>query len=127
MAENKIAAVLLPTTQNIEKLPIPPIKLLRQYNGIAAIGSDFCPNAFCYNMGLVCHYACINYRLTPKETLAAATINSAYSLGISESQGSIEVGKKGDILLLDAPDWVCLMYYFGDTPIETVIKEGLVQ
>lgn len=29
MAENNIAAVLLPTTQNIEKLPIPPIKILR--------------------------------------------------------------------------------------------------
>lgn len=77
-------------------------------------------------MGLVCHFACINYRLTPREALAAATINSAYSLGISETQGSIQEGKKGDILLLDAPDWVCLMYHFGDTPIDAIIKEGKV-
>lgn len=75
-------------------------------------------------MALVCHLACTNYRLTPKEALAAATINSAYALGLSETQGSLEEGKKGDILLLDAPDWVCLMYHFGDTPIEAVFKEG---
>jgi imidazolonepropionase len=89
---------------------------------IVALGSDFCPNAYCYNMMLVAHLACVNYRLTPKEALAAATINSAYALGVSERVGSIEEGKKGDIVLLDAPDWVCLMYMFGDSPIEAVIK-----
>lgn len=115
---------MLPTTQNIEKLPIPPIKLFREHNVITALGSDFCPNAHCYNMALVCHLACTNYRMTPKEALAAATINSAYALGVSESQGSLEVGKKGDVLLLDVPDWVCLMYHFGDTAIEGVVKEG---
>lgn len=97
---------------------------MREHNAIVALGSDFCPNAYCYNMALVCHLACINYRLTPKEALAAATLNSAYALGVSESQGSLEEGKKGDVLLLDAPDWVCLMYQFGDTPIEAVFKKG---
>ena len=66
MSQNNIAAVMLPTTQNIEKLPIPPIKLLREYDAITALGSDFCPNAYCYNMALTCHFACVNYRLTPK-------------------------------------------------------------
>jgi imidazolonepropionase len=126
MARNNIAGVLLPTTQNIEKLPVPPIKLMREHNMIVALGSDFCPNAHCYNMAIVAHLACVNYRLTPKEALAAATINSAYALGVSDRVGSIEAGKKGDILLLDAPEWVCLMYMFGDTPIEAVIKEGVI-
>jgi imidazolonepropionase len=83
MAQDNIIGVLLPTTQNIEKLPIPPIKLMRQYNMAVALGSDFCPNAFCFNMGLVTHLACVNYRLTPKESLSAATINAAYALGLS--------------------------------------------
>ena len=97
---------------------------MREHNNITALGSDFCPNAYCYNMAHACHLLCANYRLTPKESLAAATINSAYALCVSDSVGSLQEGKKGDILLLDAPDWVCLMYYFGDTPIEAVIKEG---
>jgi imidazolonepropionase len=45
-------------------------------------------------------------------------------LGVEDTQGSLEEGKKGDIVLLDAPDWVCLVYHFGDNPIEAVFKEG---
>ena len=122
MAKNKIAGILLPTTQNIEKLPIPPIKLMREHDMIVALGSDFCPNAYCYKMALVADYACTNYRLTPKESVGAATINSAYALGVSNQVGSIELGKKGDFLLLDSPEWVSLMYNFGDSPIDSVIK-----
>jgi imidazolonepropionase len=54
--------------------------------------------------------------------LAAATINSAYALNLSDKLGSIEEGKKGDILLLDAPNWMYLVYMFGDSPIHAVIK-----
>lgn len=81
---------MLPTTQNIEKLPIPPIKTMRKHGMILALGSDFCPNAFCYNMFLTCHYACSNYRMKPNEVLAAATINAAYALGLSSEVGSLE-------------------------------------
>ena len=56
---------------------------------IVALGSDFCPNAYCYNMALVAHLACTNYRLTPKEAISAATINSAYALGVEKSVGSV--------------------------------------
>jgi imidazolonepropionase len=80
---------LLPTTQNIEKLPIPPIKKMREYNMIVGLGTDFCPNAYCFNMGLTAHYACTNYRLTPKEAIVAATLNSAYALNLHEKVGSI--------------------------------------
>ncbi len=69
---------------------------------IVALGSDFCPNAFCYNMSLTAHFACTNYRLTPKEALAAVTLNSAYALQVQHKVGSIEVGKDADLLLLDA-------------------------
>lgn len=126
MSDNKIAAVLLPTTQNIEKLPIPPIKKMREQNMITAIGSDFCPNAFCYNMGLTAHYSCSNYRLTPNEALIGATLNSAYSLNMSDKVGSIEVGKMGDFVVLDVESWVYIVYGFGDSFIEKVIKNGKV-
>lgn len=68
---------------------------------IIALGSDFCPNAFCYNMGLTAHYACTNYRLTPNEAIVGATLNAAYSLNMSDKVGSIEEGKNADFLLLD--------------------------
>jgi len=93
---------------------------------ITALASDFCPNAYCYNMALVSHLACTNYRMTPKEALAAATLNAAFSLGIADKVGSLEVGKQGDLILLDAPDWVCVVYMFGDTPLNSVIKRGKI-
>jgi imidazolonepropionase len=62
---------------------------MREHDMIVALGSDFCPNAYCYNMALVTHLACTNYRLTPKEAISAATINSAYALGVQKSVGSL--------------------------------------
>lgn len=117
MSEKGIVGILLPTTQNIEKLPIPPIKMMREHNMVVALGSDFCPNAFCYNMGLTSHYACTNYRLTPKEAIVGATLNAAYALNLHEKVGSIEEGKAGDMLILDVENWVYNVYSFGDSYI----------
>ena len=93
---------------------------------ITALGSDFCPNAFCFNMGLTAHYACSNYRMTPTEAIVGATLNSAFALGLEKEVGSIEVGKKADLLVLDAEEWVYVVYSFGDSFIKHVIKEGNV-
>ena len=92
---------------------------------IVGLGSDFCPNAFCYNMGLAAHYACTNYRLTPKESIVAATLNSAYALNLHNELGSIQVGKKADMLILDTESWVYAVYSFGDSFIWKVIKNGV--
>ena len=111
-----------------------------------ALGSDFNPNAHCLSMPLVMHLACVNLRLTMNEALVAATINAAGttspnwmndslltpisffpgSLNKSASHGSLEVGKVGDMLILDAPKWEHLIYQLGDPPIEKVIKRGKV-
>ena len=93
---------------------------------ITALGSDFCPNAFSYNMQLTSHYACTNYRLTPSESITAATLNAAYSLNLHERVGSLEEGKAGDMILLDVENWVYAVYSFGDSFIEKVIKNGVV-
>ena len=92
---------------------------------IVALGSDFCPNAFCYNMGLTSHYACTNYRLTPKEAITGATLNAAYALNLHEKVGSIEEGKAADMLILDIENWVYSVYSFGDSYIHKVIKNGV--
>ena len=52
------------------------------------------------------HLACVNLRMTMDEALVAATINAAASLGKSMTHGSLEVGKVGDMIIIDAPRWV---------------------
>ncbi|CAN9508480.1 unnamed protein product [Ophioblennius macclurei] len=113
MARAKTAAVLLPTTAYILRLPQPRARAMLDAGVIVALGSDFNPNAYCCSMPLVMHLACVNMRMSPSEALAAATINAAFALGRSHTHGSLEVNKHGDLLLLRATRWEHLIYQMG--------------
>ena len=49
------------------------------------------------------HLACVNLRMTMEESLVAATLNAAASLGRSHTHGSLERGKMADMLVINAP------------------------
>ena len=68
---------------------------LYQNEGFCLISSRLQP--------MVMHLACVLMKMDMNEALAAATINAAASLGKSQSHGSLEVGKVGDVLVLNAP------------------------
>ena len=70
--------------------------------------------------------ACYKLRMTPAEALTAATINAAHSIRKAEEIGSIELGKKADILVLNAPDFRFLAYRLGLNMVETVVKNGKI-
>ncbi|XP_046878927.1 probable imidazolonepropionase [Hypomesus transpacificus] len=113
MATAKTAAVLLPTTAYILRLPQPRARDMLEAGVVVALGSDFNPNAYCCSMPMVMHLACVNMRMSMPEALAAATINAAYALGRSHSHGSLEVNKHGDLLVLNATRWEHLIYQLG--------------
>lgn len=113
MAKAKTAAVLLPTTAYILRLPQPRAKDMLKAGVIVALGSDFNPNAFCCSMPIVMHLACVNMRMSMSEALAAATINAAYALGRSSTHGSLEINKHGDLLILNTSRWEHLIYQLG--------------
>lgn len=73
----------------------------------------------------VMNLACVNMRMTMNESLNASTINSAASLGLSATHGSIEVGKVGDFVILDASKWEHIIYEMADPPIQFVFKRGI--
>lgn len=52
---------------------------------------------------MVMHLACVTLKMSMPEALAAATINAAYALNHSQSHGSLEPGKQGDLLIINAP------------------------
>ncbi|XP_028305635.1 putative imidazolonepropionase isoform X1 [Gouania willdenowi] len=128
MATAQTAAVLLPTTAYILRLPQPRARDMIDAGVIVALGSDFNPNAYCCSMPIVMHLACVNMRMSMPEALAAATINAAYALGRSHTHGSLEVGKHGDLVLLNAPRWEHLIYQVGghQEVIRYVIIKGNV-
>ena len=127
MASSNAVAVILPTTAHILKLKHPPVKKMLEEGVIVALGTDFNPNAYCVSMLTVMNLACIMFRMSMEEALVAATLNAAASVEKSDMHGSIEVGKWGDLVLIDAPRWEHVIYQMNASEIIShVIKKGLV-
>ena len=65
-------------------------------------------------MNFVLSLACIQMKMNPEEAINAATINGAYAMGISKSEGSIAKGKKGNVFITkQIPSHAFLPYNFG--------------
>jgi imidazolonepropionase len=91
-----------------------------------ALGSDLSPSCWLENHQVVIALACYKLKMTPAETITAATINAAHAIKRAHEIGSIEIGKKADLILLDAPDFRFLGYRFGANMVNTVVKDGKV-
>ncbi|XP_016405240.1 putative imidazolonepropionase [Sinocyclocheilus rhinocerous] len=113
MAKAKTSAVLLPTTAYILRLSPPRARDMLDAGVIVALGSDFNPNAYCCSMPMVMQLACVLMKMSMPEALAASTINAAYALNRSQTHGSLEIGKQGDLVIINAPRWEHLVYQFG--------------
>jgi imidazolonepropionase len=91
-----------------------------------ALGSDLSPSCWLANHQLVIALACYMLKMTPAEAITAATINAAHAIRRAREIGSIEIGKKADIIVLDSPDFRFLGYRFGANMVDMVVKDGKV-
>ena len=91
-----------------------------------ALASDFNPGSSpSGNMQLLTSIACTKMNMTPIETLNATTINTAYAMGITDTHGSITVGKQANIMITKQISSLArIPYSFGENIIETVILNG---
>ena len=64
--------------------------------------------------------------MTPDEAISASTLNAAAALNLSHERGSIEVGKKADMIVLNIPNYKYLPYHFGENHVERVVKDGVI-
>ncbi|XP_054154439.1 probable imidazolonepropionase, partial [Oppia nitens] len=126
LSDNNIVGIVLPTTLYLLKLQSPPVRKMIDNNVIVAIGSDFNPNAMCFSLPMAMNLGVVKCGFTINESLAATTINAAYALNRSQTHGSLEIGKYGDCVVIDAPDWRHIVYEFGNSThlIKHVIKNG---
>jgi len=92
-----------------------------------ALSTDFNPGS-CYTQSMpeVLTWAALRLRMSAAECLTAATLNAAASLGRAGELGSLEVGKRADVLVLDVPNHEHLCYEFGRNPVRAVIKDGVL-
>ena len=128
MAEKKIIAVLLPGVPfHLMTDRYAPARKLIDAGVPVALATDFNPGSCpTLSMQMIIALACRQLKLTPAEAINAATINAAYALDRGDKVGSIEVGKKADIIVLDIAHHRQLPYWFGVNLATTVVKNGVV-
>jgi imidazolonepropionase len=92
-----------------------------------ALSTDFNPgSSYVQSMPEVLAFAALRYRMTAAEALTAATLNAACSLGRGDRLGTIEVGKQADLVCLDVPNHIHLVYEIGRNAVRAVVKHGAV-
>ncbi|MDO4711154.1 MAG: imidazolonepropionase [Peptostreptococcaceae bacterium] len=126
MGQAKVIANLLPaTTFSLMKNTYAPARKMIENNVAVAISSDYnpgsCPSS---NLQFAMQLGCLYLRMTPFEVLTATTLNGAYAIDRGNEIGSLEVGKKADIAILDAPNLDYVYYHFGKNHIKDVYKNG---
>lgn len=91
-----------------------------------ALGTDLNPNCWIQSMQTVVALACLKMKLTIEEAIHAATANAAYALGVGDEVGSLEPGKRGDVIVFDFPTYLHMPYRHGTNNVWLVVKDGNV-
>jgi imidazolonepropionase len=122
------AAVLLPAaTFFLMSKARPPVRRLVEAGVPVVVATDFNPGSCPTEaMGAALEHACLSFGLTIDEAIAAATLNAAHALGHAAETGSIEVGKRADLVVHAVPNRYHLVYRLGVRRISTVIAAGRV-
>ncbi|MGJ3222256.1 imidazolonepropionase [Geobacillus thermoleovorans] len=127
MAERGVIGVLLPGTAFFLMTKAADARRLIDAGVPVALATDCNPGSSpTVSLPLVMSLACLHMGMTPAEAMAAATINAAHAIGRGHLVGSLEPGKKADLVIFNVPNYVQIMYHYGVNHAETVIKGGKV-
>jgi imidazolonepropionase len=123
LAAAETAAVLLPGAEFLGAEETAPGRALADAGAICVLATDCNPGTSpIASLPLVIGLAVRRYGWTAREALTACTINAAWVLGLTD-RGSIEVGKRADLVVLDQPV-EHIAYRFGHNPVRAVIAGG---
>ncbi len=125
MAQAGVIGVLLPGTPYSLMMEYANARKLIEMGVPVALATDLNPNCWTESMQFIISLACYQMRMTPAEAIVASTINAAHAVDMADRLGSLEVGKKADIIILDLPNYQHIPYHFGVNHVETVIKDGV--
>jgi imidazolonepropionase len=124
LAAAECAAVLLPGAEFLNREHLAPARALADAGAICVLATDFNPGTSpVTSMPLVIGLAVRMYGWSVREALLATTLNAAWVLGWSDELGSLERGKRADVVVLDGPAEQ-VPYRFGHDPVAAVIAGG---
>lgn len=127
LAHGGVTAVLLPCTSLYLNKSFARARDMIARGIPVAVATDFNPGSCpSLNIGLCMTMAYLKYRMTSEEILSAVTINAACAVNRGGSSGTIEPGKKADMVIWNAEDMEMLCYRMGSNLAGTVIKHGAI-
>jgi len=127
MAKAGVICSLLPITAFSLKEEYARGRYMIDNNCAVALATDLNPGScFSNSIPLLIAVSAIQMKLSIEEIITALTINAAAAVNRADSIGSIEVGKKADIIILEYPSIHFLPYHVGVNIVETVIKNGKI-
>ncbi|MEJ6583079.1 MAG: imidazolonepropionase [Crocinitomicaceae bacterium] len=114
---------ILPSCSHFLSIPFGDARKMMDNDLPVCLASDFNPGSTpSGNLGFVWSLACVKMKMTPEEALNALTLNAAYAMDLSESHGTITLGKRTPILITkEIPSLAYIPYAFGDQHFERIL------
>ncbi len=127
LADNNVVATLLPLTAFTLREPYARGREMIDNGCAVALATDFNPGSCCSgSIPLTFALACIYMHFSVSEAITALTLNGAAAISRADSIGSLEVGKYGDVVILDSDTPNILPYYTGMNSVLLTIKKGRI-
>lgn len=119
---------ILPGAAFFLEMEYPPVRKMMDAGLPLALASDYNPGSSpSGDMKFILSLACIKMRMLPEEAINAATINSAYAMGISDTHGSIAKGKVANVYITKPiPTYEFMPYAYTAKLVDTAILNGKV-
>jgi len=125
MAAAGVVATLLPATAFSLKEPYARGRYMIDSNGAVALATDFNPGScFTESIPLIFALATLYMDITTEEAVTALTINAAAAIDRADTIGSLDVGKHGDLAVLEYPSYKFIPYHIGISTVDQVVKKG---
>ena len=126
LASSDTVANLLPgTSLFLMSERFAPARRLIEEGALVSLSTDCNPgSSMTESMQIVMQLGTLKMKMTVEESLTAATLNGAHSLRMAGETGSIEAGTRADLVLLDAPSYLHLVYHFGINLVTAVFRDG---
>lgn len=126
LAASDTVANLLPATSFfLMSSRYAPARKLIDAGAVVSLSTDCNPgSSMTESMPMAMQLATLQMKMTVEESLTAATLNGAASVRMADAIGSIEPGKRADLVLLDAPNYLHLVYHFGVNLVSATMRDG---
>lgn len=126
LASSETIAVLLPGTSfYLGKENYARAREMIESGAAVSLSTDFNPgSSVTENLQFIMSLAALKLKMSPEEIWHAVTVNAAYAIGRGNEAGKLTPGRKADIVIWDAPNYLYIPYHHGVNHVNSVFKSG---